>query len=80
MGWGRVGMRPRVAILNCRERAVRERADAYGVCVLRPTPPRARSLLMWTRARPTTNLTTTPVEGYLGSRNDEERSEMRYVM
>ena len=27
-----------------------------------------------------TNLTTTPVEGYLGSRNDEERSEMRYVM
>ena len=64
VGWGRVGMRPRVAILNCRERAVRERADAYGVCVLRPT----------------TNLTTTPVEGYLGSRNDEERSEMRYVM
>ena len=57
-------MRPRVAIVNCRERAVRERADAYGVGVLRPT----------------TNLTTTPVEGYLGSRNDEERSEMRYVM
>ena len=26
------------------------------------------------------SLTTTPVEGYLGSRNDEERSEMRYVM
>ena len=64
VGWGRVGMRPRVAILNCRERAVRERADAYGVGELRPT----------------TNLTTTPVEGYLGSRNDEERSEMRYVM
>ena len=35
-------MRPRVAIVNCRERAVRERADAYGVGVLRPTPPRAR--------------------------------------
>ena len=49
--------------------------------VLRPTPPRARVYLFkWTRARPTTNLTTTPVEGYLGSRNDEERSEMRYVM
>ena len=31
-------------------------------------------------ARTPTNLTTTPVEGYLGSRNDEERSEMRYVM
>ena len=29
VGWGRVGMRPRVAILNCRERAVRERADAW---------------------------------------------------
>ena len=72
-------MRPRVAIVNCRERAVRERADAYGVGVLRPTPPRVR-VFIWTRARPTTNLTTTPVEGYLGSRNDEERSEMRYVM
>ena len=35
-------MRPRVAIVNCRERAVRERADAYGVGVFRPTPPRAR--------------------------------------
>jgi hypothetical protein len=32
------------------------------------------------RARTPTTLTTTPVEGYLGSRNDEERSEMRYVM
>jgi hypothetical protein len=42
VGWGRVGMRPRVAILNYRERAVRERADACGVGVLRPTPPRAR--------------------------------------
>ena len=81
MGWWRVGMRPRVGILNSRERAVRERADACGIGVLRPTPPRARVYLYgWTRARPTTNLTTTPVEGYLGSRNDEERSEMRYVM
>ena len=81
MGWWRVGMRPRVGILNCRERAVRERADAYCLGVFHPTPPRARVYLYgWTRARPTTNLTTTPVEGYLGSRNDEERSEMRYVM
>ena len=24
--------------------------------------------------------TTTPADGYLGSGNDEERSEMRYVM
>ena len=42
VGWGRVGMRPRVVILNCRERAVRERADACGVGVFRPTPPRVR--------------------------------------
>ncbi|KAG9295252.1 hypothetical protein G9A89_002147 [Geosiphon pyriformis] len=27
-----------------------------------------------------TNLRTTVNNGYLGSRNDEERSEMRYVM
>ena len=79
MGWGRVGMRPRVAL--CRERAVRERADASGVGLLRPTPLRARVYFMCRLARAFhTNLTTTPVEGYLGSRNDEERSEMRYVM
>ena len=73
-------MRPRVAI--CRERAVRERADAFGVGLLRPTPLRARVYsCMYRLARAFhTNLTTTPVEGYLGSRNDEERSEMRYVM
>ena len=71
-------MRPRVALLNCRERAVRERADSSAVAPPHPTA-RAR-LFIQTRARPTTNLTTTPVEGYLGSRNDEERSEMRYVM
>ena len=52
-----------------------------GVGLLRPTPLRARvHTYVWTGARPPTNLTTTPVEGYLGSRNDEERSEMRYVM
>ena len=64
-----------------RERAVRERADACRW--LAPPHPTARAYpftFKWTRARPTTNLTTTPVEGYLGSRNDEERSEMRYVM
>jgi len=50
VGWGRVGMRPRVAF--CRERAVRERADACGVGVLRPTPPRVRVRLA--RAPPQT--------------------------
>ena len=28
----------------------------------------------------TTNPTKTPNDGYLGSRNDEERSEMRYAV
>ena len=28
----------------------------------------------------TTSIITSPADGYLGSRNDEERSEMRYVM
>ena len=69
-------MRPRVVILNCRERAVRERADAWHW----RAPPHPIARASPTHARPTTNLTTTPVEGYLGSRNDEERSEMRYVM
>jgi len=50
VGWGRVGMRPRVAF--CRERAVRERADACGVGVFRPTPPRVRVRLA--RALPQT--------------------------
>ena len=27
-----------------------------------------------------TSIITSPADGYLGSRNDEERSEMRYVM
>ena len=54
---------------------------------LRPTPPCARVsrraafvAAVVRRARTPTTLTTTPVEGYLGSRNDEERSEMRYLM
>ena len=46
---------------------------------LRPTPPAGVDFPK-SVARTPTNLTTTPVEGYLGSRNDEERSEMRYVM
>ena len=31
-------------------------------------------------SRGTTPIITSPADGYLGSRNDEERSEMRYVM
>ena len=88
-GWGRVGMRPSV-----RARVVREgvrpssspRASGR-LPALRPTPPCARVArraafvaAVVRRARTPTTLTTTPVEGYLGSRNDEERSEMRYVM
>ena len=42
-------------------------------------PPQLRAPTPVGCPHPTT-LTTTPVEGYLGSRNDEERSEMRYVM
>ena len=33
-----------------------------------------------TRLRYTTNQNKTPDNGYLGSRNDEERSEMRYAV
>ena len=88
-GWGRVGMRPSV-----RARVVREgvrpssspRASGR-LPALRPPPPCARVArraafvaAVVRRARTPTTLTTTPVEGYLGSRNDEERSEMRYVM
>ena len=29
---------------------------------------------------PPIDIHTTPADGYLGSRNDEERSEMRYVV
>jgi hypothetical protein len=81
--WCGLGARGHAAARGniCRARAVRERADASGVGLLRPTPLRARVYFMYRLARAFhTNLTTTPVEGYLGSRNDEERSEMRYVM
>ena len=43
-------------------------------------PPHLRAVDSGRLPAPHKNLTTTPVEGYLGSRNDEERSEMRYVM
>ena len=67
-------MRPSV-----RARVVREGVVRLSRGSLRPTPPAGVDFPK-SVARTPTNLTTTPVEGYLGSRNDEERSEMRYVM
>jgi hypothetical protein len=52
------------------------RAHARGAVPRWRRSPRARDLL----ASCTSQNTTTPADGYLGSRNDEERSEMRYVM
>jgi hypothetical protein len=48
----------------------------------KPTTPNQTNLkqLCSRLGRPTRQTKTTLNNGYLGSRNDEERSEMRYVM
>ena len=68
-------MRPSVRARVVREGVVR-RLSSRGFPPPHPTCGRPTPVGC---PHPTT-LTTTPVEGYLGSRNDEERSEMRYVM
>ena len=78
VGWWRVGMRRRAwhsSVPRARRSGACRRLCGVGGSA---PPHRARESI--SRARTLTNLTTTPVEGYLGSRNDEERSEMRYVM
>ena len=69
-------MRPSVRARVVREGVVR-RLSSRG---LSSAPPHLRAVDSGRLPAPHKNLTTTPVEGYLGSRNDEERSEMRYVM
>jgi hypothetical protein len=62
------------------------RKDHYHYVVLEPSPQLVsrRCLLLYTRLPIKSSLQpkklTTLSNGYLGSHNDEERSEMRYVM
>ena len=82
--WRGLGARGHAAARGYMSRARRSGACRRLWRWLAPPHPTARAglfMYVYRLARAFhTNLTTTPVEGYLGSRNDEERSEMRYVM